>query len=413
MRSTPINIVLSEAGELPLDIRRNWLAIRFLIKAFSIQDNPAVEYLTANYVNYNYNINFWSKYSIPPLLEAFDLLQPLINQIDVRETIPYFETPPIFQEINFSQLNLQKNTDNSRRFLIESQTKFPNKIFIFTDASKGENKTVGIGVYGPQNIRVSLRLPNNCTICTAEVYAIGKALEIIDLLHLTDVVIFSDSLSALQKIANFMKPSDDHLTLSTKRKVIELNRNGNNVELVWIPSHTKIFGNDQADSLANEGRGGEFPIELHLNYSEFLPGLKQQFWEVWIERWKQISETKGKIYGQLIQVPYKKLWFKSYGDLSRKEIVTFCRIRSGHCSSPEHLNRIGVKPDPLCECGEIGSIIHLLFECPRFVHHSDILYHTIQQIYKNTPLNISNIILASPKIIKPLVNFLKVCQLSL
>lgn len=53
MRFTPTNVVLSEAAESSLSVRRDYLAMRFLIKSMSIQHNPVTQAVTEMYINYN------------------------------------------------------------------------------------------------------------------------------------------------------------------------------------------------------------------------------------------------------------------------------------------------------------------------------------------------------------------------
>lgn len=406
MKSTPVNIILSEAAELPLDIRRNWLALKFLIKAFSIQNNKVVEAITTNYIHYNYNFEFWTKLAIPPLIEAFDLLRPLINHIEVKENIPYFDKKPIFKKVNFYKLNLNKNMNNSQLFTNEAKDKFPTSTFLFTDGSKDENQRVGIGVFGPENIQFSAGLPPQCSICTAEVYAIKKALEIIENEDIQNTVVLSDSQSALQKITQFMSPKDSSIVLDIKYKIVDLILSGKNIQFGWIPSHTNIYGNDKADHLAKLGSSSNDPLEMVLDYREFLPNIKTFFWDKWTERWKQISEIKGKRYGEIFQKPYRNPWYKNMKLLSRKEIVTMCRIRSNHCLSPQHLFRIKINPNPNCDCGAQGTLHHIFFECPLFPQATDLFIQSFQRISGYVPLNLSSILTASQKGIKIINSFL-------
>ena len=62
--------------------------------------------------------------------------------------------------------------------------------------------------------------------------------------------IFSDSESAIKALVS---PSiKSKLMLQCLGQLNEL-ANGNNVQLVWVPGHSKIQGNEKADQLARHG----------------------------------------------------------------------------------------------------------------------------------------------------------------
>jgi len=84
-----------------------------------------------------------------------------------------------------------------------------------------------------------------------------------------------------------------------------------------------------------------------------------------------ISDTKRVSYAELVERVLRNPWFAGIKHLKRKEITTLNRLHSGHCLSPVHLLKIGVKPDPLCTCNQRGTIQHLLFECPHSILERD------------------------------------------
>jgi hypothetical protein len=153
---------------------------------------------------------------------------------------------------------------------------------------------------------------------------------------------------------------------------------------------------------------------MKVDFKEILPCLKKQFWEQWENKWKQISRTKGTLYKGVVETPYKKPWFQNFKHLNRKQITTFCRIRSGHSTHPSHLNRIGVRPDPHCECREIGSLNHIFFDCPMNLLATNTLYSSLQKHLNNSsPLNISCMMVASPPVVDGVMEFLNACNLNL
>jgi len=54
---------------------------------------------------------------------------------------------------------------------------------------------------------------------------------------------------------------------------------GFDIDLAWIPGHTRIEENVMADCLANMGRSCADKLDLHLGYREYLSTIKKQIWE--------------------------------------------------------------------------------------------------------------------------------------
>lgn len=54
-------------------------------------------------------------------------------------------------------------------------------------------------------------------------------------------------------------------------------------------------------------------------------------------------------------------------------------MRTGHCLTQNHLNRIGVAQDTTCDCGQIGDINHIFFQCPIFRLNQIDLYEELNK----------------------------------
>ena len=79
--------------------------------------------------------------------------------------------------------------------------KYKNIPQYYTDGSKNpDNNRVGLGIYSAENnLAISVRLTDNCSVYTSELIAIGIALRIIDQEKPEQgAVILTDSLSSLQ-----------------------------------------------------------------------------------------------------------------------------------------------------------------------------------------------------------------------
>lgn len=120
----------------------------------------------------------------------------------------------------------------------------------FTDASKTE-KGVGIAIVHPDTT-IKYRLPNECSIYSAEAIAVLKTTEYIQKQDekSTNILILADSLSTLRSLENTTSPTD--MVKIIQGKTNEINLRGTNITLIWVPGHTNITGNEMADKATKE-----------------------------------------------------------------------------------------------------------------------------------------------------------------
>ncbi|XP_030763442.1 uncharacterized protein LOC115888001 [Sitophilus oryzae] len=369
MRSTPTIILLSESGELPLDLRSQALGTKQALKVLSYE-NPIGNMLIQLYARYNEAPDSWK--TAPPLVEALDYAAQILEQ-----------------------------------------EKWPNSVFIYTDGSKDQDGKVGVGVFSEvSELRHSGRMPDFHSICSAEVYAIYITLLKIEQYDIAKAVIFSDSSSALKKVSKTgIDAETDELTLVTRRKLI----NKRDVQLAWIPSHTNIYGNEEADKLANAGRLLPPTLTPKADYKTFIPKMKEFIYNKWKERFVAIGRTKGKEYCTTVQQPYRTPWFKQYKSLTKQQVTTMCRLRSNHCLSPSHLYKIRINRDNLCQCGEVADVFHLIIACPHNYNHQKILYSYFDKEIEQNPISLHDILFKFNKTehIKQIALFLNVSNLKL
>jgi len=95
-----------------------------------------------------------------------------------------------------------------------------------------------------------LRLPNDCSIYTAEAQTIIQALDFIKNNNIQKAIIFSDSLSTRMSIQNSFRPNETARII--QNQIFTLQKEIIIIKIIWIPSHTDITGNERADKLAKE-----------------------------------------------------------------------------------------------------------------------------------------------------------------
>ena len=103
---------------------------------------------------------------------------------------------------------------------------------------------------------------------------------------ITNIVIFTDSLSTLQKLESGTDVSKDltHLIWSLHNL---MRRYHIRVVLQWIPAHTGIPGNERADALAKKGASLPQP-DTPTDYTTCRQMIKSNFKEEWMNKWATI-----------------------------------------------------------------------------------------------------------------------------
>ena len=145
---------------------------------------------------------------------------------------------------------------------------------IYTDASK-ENHRVGIGIYEETSRKtLAYRLNDHLSITSGELVAVKKVLE--NALCLPDrervpICVCTDSLGACLALssADYMTAARPDIVVDVMNLHERLINKGVTIQILWIPSHVDILGNEKADQCANEGRCKEnIDINVKLGYSE-------------------------------------------------------------------------------------------------------------------------------------------------
>ena len=235
---------------------------------------------------------------------------------------------------------------------------YPQHIPIYTDGSQQNNHTAAAVVF--KNKIISKRLPNLATVYTAELYAILLALTEISKQQDKYHIIFSDSLSSLQSIAN--KKLEHPITLQILLKYHKLSINFYNVIFCWLPSHIGISGNEQADKAAKAALTQ--PISpIPLPHTDFKLSINKYIHSKWQQSWN--LQTQNKLYQIYPIIPAQSTLPPSY---HRKDQILYNRLHIGH-NRLTHSCLIEHTEPPKCStCQEILSVNHILTECISYLH---------------------------------------------
>ena len=194
----------------------------------------------------------------------------------------------------------------------------------YVDGSKNSHGT-GIGIWGPST-SIFEPLGINTSIVQAEIYAINRCA-----LHIHDrgithrrIAILSDSQAAVRALTSHEVNSGTAWEcLTTLNKLGEANK----VKILWVPSHSGVKGNEEADSLVKKGANTPF--------IESVFGIEPKLL-------KRISNE----------------------DMIQRVNINAYSL-GGHCKLRAHLSNIGLEQTKTCRfCWEEDETsIHILTNC--------------------------------------------------
>lgn len=263
------------------------------------------------------------------------------------------------------------------------ETNYKSHIKLYTDGSKLGNN-VGFGVYGP-GINKSLRLPNYCSVFSAEAAALKLAVEE---MYPSDapVVIFTDSASVLKSIESGKSRHPWVQLIENKYK--------SNISFCWIPGHKGIAGNELADRLAAVGRTSQ-------RQSTKVPGddIRKYIASSIEIAWKVTWSKETDLFLRKVKGTTEK-----WNDREkRKEQRILSRLRVGH-TKITHAHYLGSARDaPECEvCLCRLTVEHLLVSCPIYDNYRNDV---------NLPASVRDILSNDSNTEEQLLLFLKNSQL--
>ena len=155
---------------------------------------------------------------------------------------------------------------------------------IFTDGSKQSNNSTASAVYIPYfDVQISKKIPDLCSVYTAELIALLLALNWIRDVKPSNSVIFTDSLSSLVALQDPIKHIYNNAIVKEIVVILyDLFNNRLNVIFNWIPSHVDIKENDKVDLLAKHACQNEFiQLEVPINRSEINKDIQVKYQKMW------------------------------------------------------------------------------------------------------------------------------------
>jgi len=248
----------------------------------------------------------------------------------------------------------------------------PSAKICFTDGSKAKGESPvsgksGAGVYSKtESFYESVPLGIYTTVFQAEVYAIKHCADkLADSPAESYIIINSDSQAAINAIQN---PRTISKIVKEARNALNALARDRTVILRWIPGHSNILGNEEADTLAKAGVMQ--PCNKHDPNIGLAPNIGKFFINSWAEtahyvRWQ--AEQKCRQTKEIITKLPRNSTVRWLLSLKRKDLRLLVGILCGHCGLNRHLHVMKLANSPNCNfCGDSELSLHYLCECPKY-----------------------------------------------
>lgn len=247
----------------------------------------------------------------------------------------------------------------------------PNMVNIYTDGSRcreNENSpmSTGAGIYCDEMLlQHSIPLGEYATVFQAEVYAIGKAARMIMEEPEMGFIINSDSQAAIMAL---MKPRISSRTVLEAWESLNERAQRGKVLLRWIPGHSNLLGNEEADSLAKAGAQQTYTAEeLTVGVAPAVSKLaiKCRAKRAHIQLWNELGGCRQAKHfiGENIGAAQVKMLL----DLPRWKARLLTGILTGHNGLNRHLSLMKLKDHSNCpNCLYEETTEHYLCYCPAY-----------------------------------------------
>lgn len=389
---SPITSLLADSGLCSLQTRRQYQLISYYIKVQSTENHPAKQCFAHPRRVTRAGIKKWPpfKHRVASTLESLNLAIP--ETVGKPQLSRFWTRKEPKIEFLFTSRKVDITEEEISQKFLEFRSNHAGKTFIFTDGSKIGEK-VGLGIWGP-DICLQKRLPDNCSIFTAEAVAILDTLALIRTKNIRSAVICSDSKSVLQAISNVANPS--HHVIADIQKGID---DAMDVSFLWIPGHCNILGNEKADEQAKKSLELREIAPLKWSIDDSIAFLQDH-----IRKHTQNDWTTNHSAHLFYIKPNIGYWPSSNQNSRRREVL-LTRLRNGHTK----LNHPG-RTDTCGTCDVPENPCHFLINCPQHNAHRQPVLDYCQ--LQNIPVNLKTLLGNDhPELLEKLFTFLKESRL--
>ena len=359
-RTSPVESIYIDSDELPLDLRRQELGLRYIQRLKNNPQNPAYKVFSSCNSRAFDKPRSSKPFQVRINEEIQDeaIKKQKINEVGCSAYPPWLM--PQVQICPKTIIKKKSSTEECRyKFLQHNSHVHRNHTKVFTDGSKTSNG-VGSAVFIDNTIHQS-RLSNCASVFTAEMTAIINALSLINKRSELEFVIFSDSYSSIKAIEQF-NPSHPLVQIA-QEWIYKLHTKYTTVHFCWIPSHVGIRKNEIVDAAAKEATLNQNIDIKRIPHIDMKGPIKRVIMDKWQNRWSSSSLPNNKKYKKIR--PAVGRWSSACHPNRRFEKI-LTRLRVGHTRLTHKFLLEGSRP-PVCdECHVLLTVEHILVECTKF-----------------------------------------------
>ncbi|XP_065082919.1 uncharacterized protein LOC135705237 [Ochlerotatus camptorhynchus] len=331
--TSPINSVMAEAGTLPFELLAAQTTVHIAIRMITKNPNSSTLPLITRASNRLQELTGSTLPAVGSLVRQSNRLwharKPTIVW-DVKRSIRAGDPP-------------EKVRPVVRQLL---ETRFHSSTIVYTDGSKCED-TVGAAFFY-EGLSRTYSLPNECSVFSAEAYAIKMAATIPNVQN--ELVILTDSASFLLALE---AGTSRHPWVQEVERIVQ----SKIIRFCWIPGHAGIRGNSEADRLANEARR-QPAIDVPIPSEDAIKAVKHAIRGQWNRQWFSTTESK------LREVKFETHRWTERGSSADQHMLT--RLRIGH-TRLTYTFLLKKEAPPVCECcGTVLDVKHIILECRKY-----------------------------------------------
>lgn len=274
MKTTPVAALQIEAQEPPLNLRRRYLAEKYILK-LKTQNRTDILNKIASLSILDLTDKYWRKKISPGLAQGFCSTSTYDQRIYVttQSNLDYFSL--LHKETIIFPPYKNHRAHDAKLFLsIMEQVK--NSTVIFTDGSKSAHGCGSAFYIYNSNVNRGFQLDRDTSIFTAEAVAILEALKYANSIQLKRITIMTDSRSVMQAI----EKRDDVFRMEPvikdiSKMLIGMRDDGAYIEIYWVKGHSDIAPNEEVDRLAKKSSTEGIPYKPTLTMKELTSKIKK------------------------------------------------------------------------------------------------------------------------------------------